>query len=357
LNILQRRLGLTTSCSLSIPIEGAPSSTVETYYVRKADHDNKFMNITGSPNTPFGYGASDRLELFSTAGLDNLRTTYGIEIVDPAQSMVNDVSKAPDQQFSALAQKGSTANPNQNDYSMSPAIVASKARFDKLKQTNPALYNRISNSAAKAGMDPATLYHIMEFESGGTNHIDPQGHYNKQNPSKGAQGVIQFMPDTLRGLGVNPETFAKDYPTAESQMDLVDRYLAGVVKKNGPLDSPYKAYMSIFNPASIHDDMMQPFTNSSNDWTREHANAVSRQNGGVKSPAELMLKLGYNYYQPQGGPFTSTSNTSHGVVQVKQNYTPINPRVEIPSRTILSSPGLNLAKLSSTPSSDRTSTR
>lgn len=357
LNLLQRRLGLTASCSLSIPIEGAPSSTVETYYVRKADHNNKFMNIAGAPNTPFGYGSSDRLELFSTAGLDNLRTTYGIEIVDPAQSMVNDVPKDSSQQSSDSAQKGSTVNPNQNDYSMSPAIVRSAARFFKMKQTNPALYNLISKSAAKAGMDPALLYHIMEFESGGGDHIDPQGHYDKNNPSAGAQGIIQFMPKTLIGLKAHPETFAKDYPTIESQMGLLDTYLAGVVAKVGPLNSPYKAYMSIFNPSSINDDMMKPFTDSTNDWTQEHAAKISAQNGGVKSPAELMLKLGYNYVQPQGGPMTSTSNTSHGPVTTTQNYTAINPRVDLPpSSTIMASPGLNLVKLSSSPS-DNTRTR
>lgn len=352
LNILQRRLGLTNTCSITIPIEGAPSSTVETYFVRKANHHNKFVTLNGAENTPFGYASESRLELFSTAGLDNIRTLFGIEIVDPSKSLVTDIATGSagtlSPLFSPSARTDFPTNVDLNNYSMSPGIVKSRARFDRLKQTNPRLADLIARAATSHGMDPYVLYRIMEFESGGGDHIDPAGHYDKKNPSRGAQGVIQFMPLTLRGLRKDPETFMKDYPTVESQMDLVNKYLDKVVAAYGPLDSPYKAYMATFNPASMHDNMFAPFTESKNAWTRNNSDAITRQNGGIKNPAELMLRLGINYFQPTGGSYSDVRPSKNGPVTVELNYSPIRQPTPPPNRQQLTgnhqiAPGLNIS--------------
>jgi hypothetical protein len=207
---------------------------------------------------------------------------------------------------------------------VSKAVARSFARYDALQKTDPKLYAMIADAANSAGMDPHLLYQIMEFESGGGNHINPLGAYNKKNPAQGAQGVIQFMPDTLRGMGIDPQTFREKYPTIESQMPLVKQYLAQTKAMNGGanLDSPYAAYMAIFNPASTRDNMFDSFQNSNNAWTRSHAEKISAQNGGIQNPADLMLKLGYNYYQPAGGKYSYTTQGRKGPVTVTQNYTP-----------------------------------
>lgn len=327
LNKLLRRIGLSNTVNISAPIEGAPSTSVDTSFIRKADHNDKFMTITGAANTPLSYASGDALALFSTAGLDNIRTTYGIEIIDPASSMVYNANVGD--QAPGTAQPIPTdqqrANPNQNNFSMARTIVKARERFDRMKLTNPKLHSMISDAANKVGMDPYVLYRIMEFESAGGDKINPAAAYNKKNPAKGAQGVIQFMPDTLRGMGVDPETFATRYPTVESQMPLVNQYLAQAKKiAGGPLDSPYKAYMAVFLPAATKDNMFAPFTESNNEWIRDNAGAVSSQNSGVQSPAELMLKLGYNYYAPEGGQYSYETSTRNGPVKVTQSFTPVN---------------------------------
>jgi hypothetical protein len=327
LNKLLRRTGLTTSASISIPIDGAPTSSVESFYVRAADHNGNFIVITGSPNTPFSYADGQRLALFSTASLDNIRTTYGIEIIDPSQSMVEQANvglQAPAPGIGGNGSGSAGGANNVNAYSVSKAIARSFARYDALQKTDPKLHAMIAEVANSAGMDPHLLYQIMEFESGGGNKINPLGAYNKKNPAQGAQGVIQFMPDTLRGMGIDPQTFREKYPTIESQMPLVKQYLAQAKASVGgaPLDSPYAAYMAIFNPASTRDNMFDSFQNSKNKWTRNHAAAISSQNGGIRNPADLMLKLGYNYYQPGGGSYSYTTNGRKGPVTVTQNYIP-----------------------------------
>lgn len=326
LNKLLRRVGLTTSASISIPIDGAPSSSVENNYVRSADHDGNFIGITGSANTPFSYADGQRLSLFSTASLDNIRTTYGIEIIDPAQSLVQDASvglQAPDPGVGGNGSGSAGGANNTQSFSVSKAVARSFARYDALQKTNPSLYALIANTANSVGMDPHLLYQIMEFESGGGNHINPLGAYNKKNPAQGAQGVIQFMPDTLRDMKIDPQTFREKYPTIESQMPLVQRYLAAVKKDTkADFSSPYGAYMAIFNPASARDNMFDSFQNSNNARTRNRAEKISAQNGGIQNPADLMLKLGYNYYQPAGGKYSYTTQGRKGPVTVTQNYTP-----------------------------------
>jgi hypothetical protein len=324
LNKLLRRIGLTTSATISIPIDGAPTSSIDTYYIRAADHDNNFIGITGAPNTPFSYADGQRLALFSALSLDNIRTTYGIEIIDPSTSMVenSNVGLTMSDLARFLSQGSvSTGNNNVHQYSVSKAVARSYARYDDLQKTNPKLHALIAKAANNAGMDPHLLYQIMEFESGGRDHINPLGAYNKQNPAQGAQGVIQFMPDTLRGMGIDPVTFREKYPTVESQMPLVEQYLTQAKKSvGGNLDSPYTAYMAIFNPASAREDMNKPFANSDNKWTREHADKISRQNGGIQKPSDLMLKLGYNYDKPGGGQYSYVTQGRHGPVTVTQNY-------------------------------------
>lgn len=326
LNKLSRRIGLTTSASISIPVDGAPSSSVENCYVRAADHNGNFIGITGAANTPFSYADGQRLALFSTASLDNIRTSFGIEIIDPAQSMVQDASVGLQAPAPGLAGNGSGSAGGVNNvqsFSVSKAVARSFARYDALQKTDPKLYALIANTANSVGMDPHLLYQIMEFESGGGNRINPLGAYNKNNPAQGAQGVIQFMPDTLRGMGIDPATFRDKYPTIESQMPLVQRYLTDVKRQtNGDFSSPYGAYMAIFNPASARDNMFDSFQNSNNKWTRNHAAAISSQNGGIQNPADLMLKLGYNYYQPGGGSYSYTTKGRKGPVTVTQNYVP-----------------------------------
>jgi soluble lytic murein transglycosylase-like protein len=55
----------------------------------------------------------------------------------------------------------------------------------------------IDQGAKTAGVDPNVVYKIMMAESGGNPNVE--------NSSAGAIGLMQFMPDTAKGLGINPK--------------------------------------------------------------------------------------------------------------------------------------------------------
>ena len=56
-----------------------------------------------------------------------------------------------------------------------------------------AFFNKLLEIKAKTGIEPNWLMSVMLFESG----LNPAAY----NPTGGATGLIQFMPNTARGLG------------------------------------------------------------------------------------------------------------------------------------------------------------
>lgn len=190
------------------------------------------------------------------------------------------------------------------------------------------------------------MYVLMEHESGGRDHIDPQGRFvYKDNPGKlGAQGIIQFMPDTLRGLKgrngqpVDPRTFLKDYPTVVDQSDLAVQYYTRMRRQFGPLDTPYKLIMATVNPASIRDNMFDDFAQSNNKWTRDHAAQIKSVNK-VKSPADFCLAKGYNYYNDADNEM-QTGTRANGTPRMTKFYS-TNPQAAVPEQPLPTSPALS----------------
>lgn len=321
LNKLARRIGLTDNVQVSLAIDGAPSVQADARWIRRASMSDRdalngqtYQTIAGFTNTPFGY-YEDGLKMFSSDQLDGIRTQFGIEIIDPKTNKIDEASKSAMQNNGSF--NGAQVAPAQypsatgaGSYSISAIVKASYARYANLQQTDPELYANVNRVAEAAGADPRDMYRLMEHESGGETYIKPQGHYvYAKKPKKlGAQGIIQFMPDTLLGLKgkngkpIDPSTFLQDYPTVADQTDLAMQYYVNVRKWNrlGPLDTPYKLIMATVNPASLRDNMFADFAQSSNEWTRKFADAIKSANR-VSTPAEFCLAKGYNYYNPDGG--------------------------------------------------------
>lgn len=125
---------------------------------------------------------------------------------------------------------------------------------------NASLTPILNAAAATIGMNPAWLQNVIALESG----WDARA----MNASSGAVGLIQFMPRTLKGMGllsstvgdlipalgavpseakeaVADEFFAK-YPTAESQLQgPVVQYL----KTYRPYPTEQSAYLAVFYPS------------------------------------------------------------------------------------------------------------
>lgn len=106
-------------------------------------------------------------------------------------------------------------------------------------------------TAWEIGANPAHLAAVIQHESG----FNPRAQFGDItgraafNPKK-AQGLIQFTPATLVGLGLTPAKVRQ--MSAEQQLDLVARYYKQMAKerlKGGPLDSLAKLALATFYPA------------------------------------------------------------------------------------------------------------
>jgi hypothetical protein len=85
------------------------------------------------------------------------------------------------------------------------------------ERVTPEFLRRTEQIATKLGCKPEDLMAVMSFETGGS--FDPA----QRNMAGGsARGLIQFMPDTARGLGTTSEALTRMTPV--QQLDYVEKY-------------------------------------------------------------------------------------------------------------------------------------
>ncbi len=103
-----------------------------------------------------------------------------------------------------------------------------------------AFFRELKVICQRLQCDPEDLLAVMVSES----DVNPAA----QNPRGKATGLIQFMPNTLRGLGwtSGPDEFAK--LTAEQQLPYVERYYRPYI---GRLTSSGRLYQATFMPATL----------------------------------------------------------------------------------------------------------
>ena len=90
------------------------------------------------------------------------------------------------------------------------------------------------------GCDPSHLMSAMAFETGET--FSP----SIKNPKSGATGLIQFMPDTAKGLGTTTAALAA--MSAVDQLDFVKKHLKPFKNK---MKSVEDVYMTILLPSAV----------------------------------------------------------------------------------------------------------
>jgi len=103
-----------------------------------------------------------------------------------------------------------------------------------------AFFHELKAISARLGSDPGDLLAVMVSES----NVDPKA----QNPHGKATGLIQFMPQTLKGLGwtAGPDAFAT--LSAEQQLPYVEKYYR---PHRGKLTSAGRLYQATFLPATL----------------------------------------------------------------------------------------------------------
>jgi hypothetical protein len=116
---------------------------------------------------------------------------------------------------------------------------------------SPSFSNKLNTISSELGMNPRDLLLVMYLESG----INPAS-INKsiKNPNYQARGLIQFMPDTLKGMGISQkgvDTFTNK--PAEDQLDFVKRYIQGNRSLIGgrPFTSATQYYIANFFPKAL----------------------------------------------------------------------------------------------------------
>jgi len=105
-------------------------------------------------------------------------------------------------------------------------------------------YKKLLQVSSELDMKPEHLLNVMDIESG----INPQS----QNKNGGAIGLVQFMPDTLHGLGFKGSSAEFKEIGAENQLDYVKKWIQGLIKTNGgPLKSAAQYYVGNFLPVAL----------------------------------------------------------------------------------------------------------
>ena len=116
------------------------------------------------------------------------------------------------------------------------------------------------------GIDPAWLANVVQFES----TWNPQARNRKTR----ATGLIQFMPNTARGLGTTVDALRR--MTAAQQWEYVARYFRRFA---GRLRTQEDVFMAVFYPVALG----KPAT-----W--RFPAKVSRYNPGIYTPADYARK-------------------------------------------------------------------
>ena len=141
-------------------------------------------------------------------------------------------------------------------------------------------------AAKELEIDPAHLAQLIDFESGRT--WDPAV---KNKAGSGATGLIQFMPETAKRLGITTDELEEmDF---NEQMEYVIKYVKMVERDTGiDIKSAGDIAMSIFFPAAVG----KPNDWSIVDWYRRNKpGSVEKfitQNPGIETRGDYLKKAG-----------------------------------------------------------------
>jgi len=108
----------------------------------------------------------------------------------------------------------------------------------------PEFYRKLVDICARLHCSPVDMASVMYSESG----LSPKA----KNPHADANGLIQFMGDTLRGLGWTKGSDAFRELSAVEQLDWVERYYQP--HASAGLESAARLYLATFLPALLRNE-------------------------------------------------------------------------------------------------------
>ncbi len=138
---------------------------------------------------------------------------------------------------------------------------------------------KLGNVASKYGFPPQWLANLINFESGGT--FNPA----IKNPSSGATGLIQFMPQFF-------DTKKLSKMSVSQQIDEVDKYigrvLSGRKEASKVFDKSKKKAKSNFTETDLFMTIFYPSAIGNPNY--KFPRKVSSANGGISTPIDYTKK-------------------------------------------------------------------
>lgn len=237
--------------------------------------DPEFLPYTYdlSLTDPYGEQDRDRTVAFVMTGLDhtiegnqwtsNVRTNmiYAKNLNDFNADKIDPLKEAIGLRFSE-ATGFSLGGPT-----YLPASVKSSSNFQTFI-SQPGVKQKVESIATELGVKPDDLYIIFKAETAGT--FDPS-----IKNSIGAVGLIQFLPDTAKGLGTTTDALQK--MSALQQLDYVRKYF---INRKGQYKNAYDLYLQAFFPLALGkpaDFVIQT--------SKQSAELISSKNPGIAKAA------------------------------------------------------------------------
>lgn len=131
--------------------------------------------------------------------------------------------------------------PPEGGYQSAGRGIYAPGKIPEKVKSDTAFTQGVTELAKKYKIPEDYLYAVMGFETGGT--YDPA---QKNMKDSGATGLIQFMPNTARGLGTSTDQLSK--MSRAEQLKYVDKYFSGKGIEGGSLSD---VYMSVLFPAAV----------------------------------------------------------------------------------------------------------
>ena len=112
-------------------------------------------------------------------------------------------------------------------------------------------WEKLTKISESVGLKPEDLLAVMSFESG----LSPAAH----NRNGDASGLIQFMPDTLKGLGYKGDHNSFRQLDATDQLDYVDKYVHNQAAfSGGSFKSAAQYYVANLWPVATYGALSTP---------------------------------------------------------------------------------------------------
>jgi len=151
---------------------------------------------------------------------------------------------------------------------------------------NPAFSNRLDQVCSKIWANREDLIKVMIAES----WLNPKA----VNPISNATGLIQFMPDTARGLWTSISSLRG--MSAIQQLDYVEKYFVQS-SRWVPLNTIESLYQAVFYPVSLSKWKDFVYWSEKSIW---YAKKVAKQNPGISKfsnkPGRLIDQIAFSKY-------------------------------------------------------------